>query len=449
MAAGPAPGPPSLPWLGTLDAGKRLSQDPLATLKELEAEFGGVVRLNFLGVEVHGVFHPEGLHRVYLQNPGNYTKATHGYSILGLLSGRGLLTSDGPAWKRQRKIATPAFRPPEIRGHAVRFESLSRAHLEGLPEGTRLDLIEEISALTLRIAGKTFLGVDLTGEAREAGRAFSTLFEFLNRRMYQGFPPPLWLPLPSHLRFRRALKKVRGLVDQVLEEIEAGELRSSLLFELSQSRDPEAGAFSRGELLEQGLTLLGAGFETTANSIAWLLVELLQAPEWMARVEAEAEALPQDPEAFLEALHQGGLAQLEASWKEALRLHPPLWAYSRRVLEDDVLEGFLIPKGGELILSAYATHHSEKLWDQPESFRPERFLEPEPSGPERLRFVPFGAGPRQCIGMEFARVEVLVLVGRLLQGFQIQPIEPVVGREETTITLRPSGGLGVRLRRKG
>lgn len=439
-----APGPRPRPVLGNLPEFRAFGADSLGFLAELMRQYPRFARLRFAHVQVFALFHPELLDHGLRGAARRYDKQTAGYRVLSLLGGRGLLTSDGELWRRQRVLATEPFRPQALEGYATGMTRVLADVVEGWrarPDpAAPLDFFEEMTRVTLRIAGLTLFSRDLTGEAHEVGEALSYLFGFLNRRIFSLLPLPLWMPTPANRRYHRSLATVHALVDSMIRERRAGGGPDDLMGRLMAAVDPETGqGMSDRQLRDEVVTMLGAGHETTATSLAWTGYLLARHPEAQARARDEvARVLGGRPPGWADL---PALGWTRACFREALRLYPPLWTFSRRCVEADEIEGVPVPVGSELLLAPWATHRHPEFWPEPERFDPERFL----GGRHELRhpfaWIPFGAGPRRCIGIDFAHTEGVLLLASLLQRFRLQLPGGTVVLPETTITLRPRGGL--------
>jgi cytochrome P450 len=396
------------------------------------------------------LFHPDLIQEALVPKARHYDKKTHGYTQLSLISGQGLITSDGELWRRQRRMAAPHFRPAALTGY---LETMTRVAVETADEWAArpdprepVDLFREVSRVTLRIAGLTLFSTDLTREAHEVGLGLTDVFDLIARRVYQPLSPPLWLPLPSHRRFRAGRDKLRGLVARLIEERRAagGEGPADLLSALMGSRDEDTGEAMSDELLvDEAVTMLGAGYESTATAVSWSCSLLARHPELQERARAEAVAALGGRAAGAGDLE--ALPYTTAVFSEAMRLYPPLWAFSRRAVEPHEVGGYAVAPPDELFLSPWATHRHPEFWPDPERFDPERFLGDAAQGRHRFAWIPFGGGPRACIGKDFAMAEGVILLATWLGRYRLEECEGSHAEIEPSITLRPRGGLPLRL----
>ena len=400
------------------------------------------------------LFHPDVLQEALVTRARHYDKKTHGYTQLSLISGQGLITSDGDLWRRQRHMSQPHFRPAALTGY---LETMTRGAAETADEwGARadpaepLDLFREISRVTLRIAGLTLFSTDLTREAHEVGLGLTDVFDLIAARVYRPPGLPLWLPLPSHRRFRAGRDKLRGLVERLIAErrAAAGDGPADLLSALMASRDEDTGEGMSDELLvDEAVTMLGAGYESTAAAVTWSCSLLARHPDLQERVRAEVDQVLAGGAAG--AAHLEDLPRTAAAFQEAMRLYPPLWAFSRRAVEAHTLDGIAVDPGDELFLCPWATHRHPDFWPEPERFEPERFRDAEVAKRHRFAWIPFGGGPRACIGRDFALAEGTILLATWLGRYRFEECPGSHTDIEPSITLRPRGRFPMRVTPRG
>jgi len=432
----PAPGPRGHPLLGSLPEVRR---DPLRLFLAAFREYGEVVRFHFGPMVAHLVSSPEAVHHVLVENQRNYGKQTRGYKNLRYVLGNGLLTSEGETWKRQRRIAQPAFHRQRISGFGqtmVRAAEDAGASLEAR-RGQTVDLHHEMMRLTLRIVGETLLGYDPTDAADEVGVALAFLLNIANERSGRIFEIPPSIPTRENLRFRKALATLDGVVLRMIEERRKnpGD-RGDLLSMLIESRDAETGeAMDDRQLRDETMTIFLAGHETTANALtfSWLLLSRFPAAYRELREELRAVLAGRSP--TVDDLAR--LALPRRIVQEAMRLYPPAWIIGRSADGADEIGGYGIPARSIVFISPYVIHRHPGLWENPEGFDPARFAKEPPRG----AWLPFGAGPRMCIGNGFAMMEAELVLATLAQRlrFDLLPGEHV--RLEPSITLRPRGGV--------
>lgn len=424
-----------------------MQRDPLATLLAA-SRLGDVARLD-LGPRgaAYLVSHPEGVKHVLLDNRANYTKQTRGFAALRAFLGQGLLTSEGELWRRQRRIAQPAFHHARLSRFA---ETMTRAAVELAGDWQRLaqpfDVAEQMMRLTLRIVGECLFSVDPRDEASELGAQIEVLLEqFINRIMAPVVLPASW-SFARGSRVRRAIRTMHEMVDGMIAERRErgpGAGHGDLLDMLMTAEDAATGErMSAQQLRDEVLTLLVAGHETTAAALSWTWVLLARHPEVDGRLAAELAALGLDVPAL------GDLERLPLTGQviqEALRLYPPAWIFARCAVADDEIRGVRIPAGRLVIVSPWVIHRRPDLFPEPERFAPERFApEAMPAGGHsKFAYIPFGAGPRICIGNGFALMEARLVLATLRRRFRLDlapgaEIEPL-----PLLTLRAKHGVPV------
>jgi cytochrome P450 len=401
------------------------------------------------GVYYYLLTHPDAVEHVLQKNHKNYRKPVFFTRTMALLVGRGLFSSDGDLWLRQRRLAQPAFH----RQHLAKLVPLMAAAADGFVRERQaarpdqvVDLLGEMMRLSLRVASTTLFSTDITGEADTIGRAYRTTFAYLSDRMGSLFRAPTWLPTPRNLAFARA----KSLLDRVvLELIEArrktGNRPDDLLSLLLAAQDEETGVgMSDQQLKDEVLTLLTAGHETVGAALSWSWYLLGQHPRVQADVADEARSLLQGRSPTADDLAHLPLAR--AVFEEAMRLYPPAHGQPREAIEADEINGFAIPANSIVALSQYVTHRHPDFWEQPDEFKPERFLAPQAATRPKFAYFPFGGGPRVCIGNTFAVMEGPLVLATVLQKLRVElvPGHPVV--PDSTFTLRPRYGVKAVLR---
>lgn len=431
-------------------------EDPLKMMERAAAE-GDVVRLDF-GPLRAVLTHDLGvIQHVLQQSPRLYTKSSN-YVGLKRLLGEGLLTSEGELWKRQRRLAQPAFHHAKLRSLVLVMAKATQEMLEhwnAWEDGRRFDLHEEMTRVTLRIAGLTLFGADLEADAREVRDALGVVMPWLNGLVEDPFRPPLIVPTRANRETSAGLETLDRLVYRIIEERRRNDPRNEredLLAMLMSAVDEEGGAgMSDQQLRDEVLTLIVAGHETTANLLAWTGMLLSEHPEWSDRIAREGERVVGERSPSFDELSKLEICDRVIS--ESMRLYPPAWEFERQAISNDIAGNYEIPKNTIVMIAPFSLHRHPRLWDAPQSFDPDRFR-PEraitPSGEPRPRYayLPFGDGPRVCIGKAFALMEaklILTMMARQTR-FELEPGAEI--RPMPTITLRPKGGLPMRYRRR-
>jgi cytochrome P450 len=437
------PGPRGRPLFGSLfEAWK----DPLALMLDGYRRFGSVTRFRFAWVSYVLVADAEAAHHVLVENARAYHKSPN-YQGLKVLLGKGLLTSEGDFWRKQRKLAQPAFHRERL---ASFVDTMARCTDDLLAQwrddrATVIDVHRAMMRLTFRIVGKTLLSVDLDGEARAVGEALDVALAWANDYVESIVKTPLSWPTPGNLRFRRAQRTLDTLVMRVVADRRAALDRAApapqdLLQLLLEARDADTGeGMSDAQLKDELLTLVLAGHETTANALSFALLLLAQHPDVRAKLRAEAETALGDRAPTIADLPKLPYALQVA--EEALRLYPPAWCFERVALEDDIVGGFSIPKGTIVGIAPYVMHRVPKYFEDPERFDPSRFDRSTQHDRPKHAYLPFGGGPRTCIGNAFALMELQVLLPMIVRAFDLDALPGWSLELDPSVTLRPARGL--------
>jgi cytochrome P450 len=415
-------------------------RDPLGLLLAAAREYGDVVRFDAWPYVIHMLYHPDHIKYVLQENNRNYWKG----NLIGRvkpLIGEGLFTSEGDFWRRQRRLAQPAFHRQRIESFATIMSTAGTRMLEAwaapAADGTPIDFMEHMSRVTLRIVGQALFGIDLVGEAAGVGRAMLSALKFVSEEAFSLFPSVLMIPTPRNLRFRRA----RAELDRVVLGIIEGRRRSGaggddLLAMLMEARDEDTGeGMSDRQLRDEIMTFVLAGHETTAVTLAWACLLLAQHPEVGDRVRREVSTVLAGRTPAL-----ADLPRLELTRRvidETLRLYPPVAVISRESYAADEIGGYAIPAKSGAMLSPYVTHRHPAFWPDPEHFDPERFTPEQVAARPRFAYFPFSGGPRLCIGNEFALMEAQILLATIMQRYRVDVAPGHVVQEEIRVTLRP------------
>ncbi len=438
--------PPLMPGDGKWSHALPLVRDPL-TLCEQARPHGPVVALRVGWARMYMVNAPEAVRRVLVENVGSYLKTTRGYDKLRLSLGNGLVTSEGDFWLRQRRIAQPAFRKKALAG----FAGIMGRHVEraaGLfaaraAEGP-VDVVSPLNRMALEIVAEALFGADVADVSPRVEQGVNDLVEPFWLYTTAPYPWPEWVPRPLNWRFWRGRRVVRRETRRLVAEARRSpEREGDLLTMLMGATDPETGeAMSDAQLIDESLTLLGAGHETTANAMAFALDLLARHPEIADRVAAEAEAVCGDGPP--DAAQIGRLVYTRQVLDETLRLYPPVWMIARRAEADDTLAGYAIDQGAFILLPIWSIHRDPDLWPDPERFDPDRFA-PDAPTPDRGAYLPFSRGRRQCIGDRFAIMEAVSALAVFCRRFALTPVG-ALPRLKPALTLRPADGISVGMR---
>jgi cytochrome P450 len=455
---------------------RELRDDRFALFARMNRERGDIARLLALGTPFVFVNAPPLLHEVLVEKAKHFAKSMSMRGALRPIAGNGIFTSEGDVWRRQRKLMAPLFTATEVARYADETVACAEDAAARLTPGEVVDVARLMTHVTMRVAGKTLFDLDTLGEADELGAALKTLLDWANHasgslayaaqvivvdgvyELLERLAPslaaraepyrdavnePIHWPGASSRRLAEAVALVDGYVARMIESRRAtGGARNDLLSRLLAARDEDGRAMTDREVRDEILTLFIAGHETTAAGLAWALYLLARHPEAYARARAEAEVLRGRAATAADMPRLGFCLQV---FKEALRLYPPIYVIARRCLTDVRVGDYDLPRGTALILSPWTLHRQPALWPDPERFDPDRFTPAAEQARPKLAYLPFGAGPRVCIGNHFSLMEGPLVLATLLARADLAlatdaPIEP-----EAAAALRPKGGVPMRV----
>jgi len=439
-----------LPWPGSWLARSR--RDPLGWALEGMRVYGDVFRVRLGPMVFHLVARPGHVRRVLLDNARNYPRSRF-YDRTKIVLGEGLVTTEGAAWRRLRRMSQPAFHHERIAALAVGMTDAIaamldrwRAHARDAP-GEPLDVVAEFAGLTLRIAGRALMGIDLIDGTDRITRSVATALDFLEHRINDLPSWPAFVPTPRNLRARRALRDFDEVTAGILaaRRAEPGCDAGDLLAMLLAVRDEETGErLTDTELRDQVLTFMAAGHETTALALSWTISLLCRHPEAADRLRDEVDAALGGRTPAAADLPR--LSYTRRVIEESLRLYPPVYATLRDAVADDEIGGYHIPARSMVILCPYVTHRHPDFWPDPEAFDPDRFLPERSADRPRFAWYPFLGGPHQCIGQEFAMMEMVLALAMIARAFRFDLAPGARVEPRAMITLRPRDGVPVILR---
>ncbi|GLW05809.1 cytochrome P450 [Microtetraspora sp. NBRC 13810] len=414
-------------------------------LMSTAARYGDAARLAIGPRTLYFFNHPDHAKHVLADNSANYHKG------IGLVQARralgdGLLTSEGDLWRKQRRVVQPAFQNKRISQQAdVIAEEAAKlvARLRARAGGEPVDLVQELTGLTLGVLGRTLLDADLSAHA-SVGHSFEAvqdqaMFEMVTQGMV-----PLWTPLPKQLRFRRARRELERVVERLVaergERPEGDDALSRLVVSVREESDPRVG---RQRLRDELVTLLLAGHETTASTLGWTFHLLDRHPEVLERLREEVVGTLGDRLPGYEDLH--GLPYTAMVIQEAMRLYPPVWILPRVAQAEDEVGGFHVPAGADVLVCPYTLHRHPAFWTEPERFDPDRFDPKLPKSRPQYAYIPFGAGPRFCVGNHLGMVEATFVLAMVVRELRLSAVPGHRAVPEPMLSLRLGGGLPVRV----
>ncbi len=471
-----------MPWApggeGRLGHNGAFRRDRIGTLRKMCLAPYPMMRLKLPvpGVRALVANEPDIVQEILVENAKSFEKSAMLRFSLWNLAGEGLFTSNGDLWKRQRKLLAPLFTPRALEAYAGDMIECAERTVATWRDGEELHLAEETTRLTMGVAGKTLFGADTFSDADEIGAALTTALEWtgwiIGRPLAISHVVARRLLLRAAARFpsQRARieafadrfegpvalvgKRGRGLaeaiafldahVQSMIDERRrlGSKARSDLLTRLLEARDEDGNPMSDKQVRDEVLTLFVAGHETTATGLAWTLYHACKTPSVYAALEREVDAVGDNPKA-------SDLPRLDLclrAFKEGLRIAPPVYMFGRDSTEPVNIAGYDLPAPTNTMVSPFVLHHTERLWPNPERFDPDRFTPAVEARRHRYAYLPFGAGPRICLGNHFAYMEAQLALSVLLRRYRFE----LLGEDEPmpSATLRPRHGIRVRVRRR-
>ena len=353
---------------------------------------------------------------------------------------QGVFISEGEFHRRQRKLMSPPFQPRHIASYADTMVGYTEQLLQEWRDGETIDVNQEMTKVTMSIIGKILFDADVFTEADELGEAVTITLENAVYRFTHLLAPPLNWPTPRNIRVRAAGELLRERIQHMIDERrQSGKERNDFLSILLHARYEDGGAMDDEQLMEECLTLFAAGHETTATTLTWAWHLLCQHPDAYRKVQQEVDSVLQGrTPTYADVEHLPYCLQV---FKEAMRLYPAAYSIAREALHDVDINGYVVPKGHIVLISPYTLHRKPEYFAEPEKFVPERFAPEREKQIPRYAYLPFGAGPRICIGNYFATMEGHLLLAMLAQKvvFTLEPGQTIEPDLNHHLTMRPGG----------
>jgi cytochrome P450 len=428
-----APGPSGFfenrKWMNQLIA------DPLVFFTKLNQDYGKSASINLLGLRMTSITDANEVKYVLQENSSNYTKSIS-YNELKHILGQGLLTSEGSFWKRQRRIVQPAFKRSMIEG----FSSIVIEEVEKLKillnQKSITDISEDMMKITFTVVGRSLFQKDLGEKSKAISEALETALFIVQNRMQSIIKLPLSIPTGENRKLNKAIKTMFDLVEELIVERRKtnggqGDLLDFLMF----TKDEETSeTMSDMQIRDEVITFLLAGHETTSNALTWTFYLLSKFPYIRNKVREEVKSLNGS------TLGYSSLEKLEFTKnvvQESMRLYPPIWIIERSPIEDDLVGGFFVPKKSIVSICINSLHRNEEYWENPEGFDPDRFLPENSKNRPGYSYLPFGGGPRICIGNHFAMMEAVLILASLIDKFNFDIHFSANIQKNPLVTLRP------------
>ena len=416
-------------------------KDPLAFFVSTFAEFGDIYNVNSNLYTIYVTANPEHIQEIMVTNKKDYAKSDD-YKILQYSLGNGLLTSEGDFWKKQRRIAQPAFHRGSMKKLLDIMIASTQKTVEDWKGKSQIQLTDEMNFLTLDIVTQCLFGTALQTDYAKIQEAITVENEYLAERIMKPFKPPFWMPTSKNRAYRKARTYSSGLILDIINERQKNPSEHhDLLSMLMNAEDEDTGEkMSNQQLKDESITIFVAGHETTANALSWTFYLLSQHPEKLQKLQDEIDAVLQGSTPDFQSLKE--LKYTQMVLEESMRLYPPAWTIVRKVAHDTNMNGYEFKKDTRLILDVFMLHRHPDYWENPTDFEPERFEPEQKKQRHKYAYIPFGAGQRMCIGNNFAMMEMKIVLVLLLQNFHLnlnKDAPEVV--PEPLITLRPKNGI--------
>jgi enediyne biosynthesis protein E7 len=433
--SGIAPGP-RLRVITQLSA---LRRDPLGFMQRAHDEYGDIVRLGGGAATVHLLAHPDHADHVLRKHHDRYDRDTRSGQAMELVTGESILTTSGDAWRTRRLLLQPTFNHDSVASLGELILDETRPLLERWATTSgAIDVAKEMAHLTLAIASRAFFGTELHDDVAEVAALMPPVVQRTYERSTALIPMHRLLRSARDRRFDERIHKLQEVVRKIIDQnlVKKGQLLTRLVdarFEDGSTR------LTPSEVANETLALLLAGHETTANTLTWLVYFLTRHPEVMATLTEEIRHEATGP---ITTETASRLPYLSAVINETMRLAPSIWIIERKACVDDEINGFEIPEGSVVYVSPWVLHRRADYWEEPEAFRPERFIGVSGRNPA---FLPFGAGPHHCLGSHFALLEMKLVVASMLQRFNLIALRSNEIAAQAWITLRPASRVEVKV----
>jgi len=433
---GTIPGPRGIPFLGNM---LQMARDPLGFLTRISQAHGDVVHFTLPGQRIYLFNHPDAIEEV-LKRSGDDIRKDDFTRNLSLAVGRGLLTSEGDFWRRQRKLSQPAFHHHRVHTYADTMVAHAERLIARLKDGETRDIHADMMRLTLDIVAETLFGADVGDAAEQIGEALEALME-----RFSGIRAlvPAWVPSFANLKVARALRSLDEVVYGIIRGRRPDDDRGDLLSMLLAATTEEGGKMSERQLRDEAVTLLLAGHETTALALTYTFHLLARHPAAFSELRSEAERVlgTRSPT----AADIPNLPYADAVVRESMRLYPPAWAIGRATTRPCTIAGLELEPGAQLWIAQWVVHRDPRWYTDPGAFVPERWRGDFAKRLPRFAYFPFGGGPRVCIGNAFAMMEAVLLLVTITQRVRLHAEDDRPLRVAPSVTLRPKGAVRMKV----
>ena len=433
------PGPTGHPILGVMP---EFNRDTLGFIERCR-DYGDVVRMRFLYLTVHFLYNPDDIEYVLSTNAKNFIKSRSLRSpFFRRLVGNGLLTSEGEEWKRQRRLAQPAFHRQRISAYGDVMVEYATRMISSWRHGEQRDIHRDMMRLTLEIVVKTLFNADVSGDADKVGQVLSQMVKPFASQATVKWILDNRLPTPAHRRFNQAAKEIDEIVYRIIAERRASSHdQGDLLSMLLAAHDEDGSQMTNRQLRDEVMTLFLAGHETTALTLSWAWYLLAQNPGVEKKFHSELDEELQGRQPTMSDMPN--LKYTEMIAKESMRLYPPAYGVGRETIDECEIGGYRVRARSQVFMFQWATQRDSRFFEEPQQFCPERWTEDFSNALPKYAYFPFGGGPRLCIGNYFAMMEVVLLLASIGQRFKFSllPDHPV--SLLPAMSLRPRDGIKV------
>ncbi|MGM0604794.1 MAG: cytochrome P450 [Halobacteriota archaeon] len=440
------PGPSGVPLFGN---SRQYANDPFSFMQACAAAYGDVVRFDLGPIDTYMLTNPRDIERVLVSDAPRYRKLDFGDDAIDALLGDGVLMSEGETWHRQRQLATPAFQTRRINGLDELMTDCVDDQIAGWADGDRIDVQAEMAHVTVRIIVNAMFGTDLSDDrvrtVQENLEPLGARFEPDPMRILV----PNWMPTTENRRFAGAVDALEAVIDDLVVERRAegyettadGTVPMDLLSIILRAIDD--GEQTESNLRDEMMTMLLAGHDTTALTLTYTWYLLSEHPQALARVHAElADVLGGDRPTAADARN---MEYTEWVLQEAMRLYPPVYTLFRQPKIDVKLGGYRVPAGSGIMLPQWVVHRSDRWYDDPNTFDPERWAPERRSARPRFSFFPFGGGPRHCIGSQFSMLEAKLILGTIAQAYDLEYLGAAPISLRGSLTMHPDEPVTMRV----
>ncbi len=413
-------------------------------VQKYSKSYGDIFFVNTLKEEMVIINHPDYAKHIFQDNNKNYIKS-FAYQVLRLFLGNGLLTSEGDFWLRQRRLAQPAF-------HRERLQKLTESMIESTDKfvdkmnenaknGAEFNMAHELNGLTLDIVSKALFSSDISESMEKVRTSMDIANDFAFKKIFEIVPKPMWVPTTLHQEFKKANSNLEGIINKVVESRRKNPGQyHDLLAMLMETKDEDTGeTMNDRQLRDEAMTIFLAGHETTAVALSWFYYVMTTRRDIEEKIRKEVSEVCGDSPVAVQHLPQ--LKYTRMVIDELLRLFPPAWIIGRKALTDDVIGGYRITKDSNVLVLPFQIHRLPEFWENPNEFIPERFTPEKVKEMHKFAYFPFGGGPRQCIGNNFALMEMQVIIASTLRNFSFERTTTEDPEMEQLVTLRMKNGI--------